>query len=1209
MNCRRIFLAAGLLFFCASAFAFAQGEGAPGTIKWSTERVRASLSSPALSSDGTIIYAGGSDGQLYAYDAETGDPVGTNELNHVLHLGGGTAYAPLVDADETVYVALSGGLLVAVTNGLTDDFQLAYGVKWRVRSPRAMVGSPVMDEDGVVYVGSLDHRLRAVRPDGSVSWTFQSGQDITSSPVLDPDGNINFGAGRSLFIVAPAGGQLSVTRGPAILGTPVVSEDGTIYFGSSDRYLYGVNGSGTNALRWRRGAGGAVRTSPAIGVTGNIFFGSDSRRVHCLNTNGVIPPGTSWPFQTKGVVRGDVAIGADGTIYVGADDRRLYAVTADGRQKWAPIETGGAVRSSPVIDGNGTIYFTSKDHRLYAVHDNAATGDFENAWPGFRRDAAHSARATTGNPYILHQPADVTITNGSKVEFSVFATAGAPLEYQWFLDGAEIDTSINPSAATATLRISSVDLRDEGIYTVEVSNEFGSLASEAAELTVLSRPQITSDLTNRFVNVGTTLRLEVGVLGLAPRTNVWRFNGALLTGQTNTSLVISNIQADHAGTYQLTASDSRGSVTSRLCAVTVVTNVLNRPAGDSIAAGHRFSAAVLTNALFTWGTDNSGQLGDGGTSTRNVAARVSTNESWLLVSAGGRGTNPSGAVVNGHALALRTDGSLWAWGVNTSGQLGTNNFADHRAPLRVGTGTNWVHAEAGAAHSVALRDDGTIWTWGANQFGQLGHGTSHSISSPSQMGPDSGWVEVRAGGHFTLARRVDGTIWGWGRNESAQLGDTVTNSSPVPVRIGTNSDWASISAGVSHSAGIRANGTLWNWGRHFGLATIRLETTTNLFKAPTQVGDTNNWTAVDAGYDHTLALNSDGQMFAWGANDIGQLGNETSGSAGNKTNDANQTLPVQIGATRSWAAVAAGWKHSVARASDGTLWAWGWNAHGQVGDQAGFTNHKAPVLVAFTNSAPVLTVQPSNAVVTVTSNATFTAAAIGAAPLAFQWRFNATNIAGATNLSLTLTNAQAANAGTYDVVVGNSSGTASSDRVTLTVLPYTNNPPGITQQPTNMTVTVSNTATFTVGVTGAPPLVLRWRFGTTILADETNASLVITNVQAAQDGVYSAIVTNHFGSVTSVFATLTVTANVAFAAAPKFGEVDTSPLVLRSTPGSNGVVISVRTLNTRPFVIEYRDSLSETNWRPLGTHRGSGVTTLRDTNAPGATRFYRARVP
>jgi hypothetical protein len=173
---------------------------------------------------------------------------------------------------------------------------------------------------------------------------------------------------------------------------------------------------------------------------------------------------------------------------------------------------------------------------------------------------------------------------------------------------------------------------------------------------------------------------------------------------------------------------------------------------------------------------------------------------------------------------------------------------------------------------------------------------------------------------------------------------------------------------------------------------------------------------------------------------------------------------------------------------------------------------------------PLIATQPHNQSVGVGSNAVFTVVAVGTAPLVYRWSFNGTNlmnnthIGGATSARLTVTNVIAADAGNYRVVVNNHQGSATSSNAVLTVLL----PPAITAQPTNQAVNPLNTATFSVTASGTVPLSFQWWFNGLVLPAQTNSSLILTNVQAANAGNYAVVVTNSYGSVTSAVATLTV---------------------------------------------------------------------------------------
>jgi alpha-tubulin suppressor-like RCC1 family protein len=284
-----------------------------------------------------------------------------------------------------------------------------------------------------------------------------------------------------------------------------------------------------------------------------------------------------------------------------------------------------------------------------------------------------------------------------------------------------------------------------------------------------------------------------------------------------------------------------------------------------------------------------------------------------------------------HTVTLRLDGSLWAWGDNAFGQLGDSTVVVRNAPVRIGTDTTWSAVAAGFYHTVALKADGTLWTWGDNTKGQLGDGlATFSRSVPARVGSDSNWTAVAAGDFHTLALKTDGSLWAWGDNTSGQVGDgsVVPGIQPLPVQIVlsaplTNNDWIVVAAGGGHSLARKANRTMWSWGFN-GAGQIGNGTNIDA-RAPLQLPPLTNadWVAVAAGQLQSLALKSDGTLRSWGNNTFGQLGNGTK---------LDSDVPVQENSqSTTWAAADMGDTHTLGRKSDGTLWAWGSNANGQLG--------------------------------------------------------------------------------------------------------------------------------------------------------------------------------------------------------------------------------------------------------------------------------------
>ena len=271
-------------------------------------------------------------------------------------------------------------------------------------------------------------------------------------------------------------------------------------------------------------------------------------------------------------------------------------------------------------------------------------------------------------------------------------------------------------------------------------------------------------------------------------------------------------------------------------------------------------------------------------------------------------------------------GTLWAWGENDYGQIGDKTMSDKNTPSQESTGaTNWSFIAVGRDHTVALKWDGTLWAWGRNWAGQFGDGSRSSKTTPSQESTGAtNWSAIATGYERTVALKSDGTLWAWGENDYGQLGDGTIVDKFTPTQESTGAtDWSAIATGFNHTVALKSDGTLWAWGRNrFGQIGDGSRVTETI---PTQESTwATNWSAIASGGYHTVALKSDGTLWAWGWNTNGQLGDGTK---------SEKTTPTQesTGAT-NWSAIASGGYHTVALKSDGTVWAWGENSFGQLGD-------------------------------------------------------------------------------------------------------------------------------------------------------------------------------------------------------------------------------------------------------------------------------------
>jgi len=366
---------------------------------------------------------------------------------------------------------------------------------------------------------------------------------------------------------------------------------------------------------------------------------------------------------------------------------------------------------------------------------------------------------------------------------------------------------------------------------------------------------------------------------------------------------------------------------------------------SAIHSGTSTHAAIdATGALYIWGSNATGQLGNNSVFTR-TGLRVLDNNSWNSVSVGAS-----------HVLAIRNNNQLYAWGGNASFQIGDNSSINKSSPILIDS-ASWLSVSAGINHSLAIksggglyawgsglfgqtgiitdiyswtqinagtnfvlgvRQDSTLWGYGLNTSGQLGDSTAATKSSPTQVGTTS-WSKISAGGSNALGITIDGKLFSWGSGSTFQLGDGTTINKSSPVQIGTSS-WSQITTGTAHSLAIDINGRLFGWGTSTAL---------NASTAPF------SWTVVSENTSHVAAVRSDGLLFVWGLNSSGQVGDNTT---------INKSSPVQIG-TSSWLTVSSGVDHTLAITSDYRLFAWGGNTGFQLGDNTTISK-SSPVLLS-----------------------------------------------------------------------------------------------------------------------------------------------------------------------------------------------------------------------------------------------------------------------
>jgi len=676
-----------------------------------------------------------------------------------------------------------------------------------------------------------------------------------------------------------------------------------VAIGAGANHSLAVCSDGTVAA-WGMGYDGQINVP--FNATNMVAVAGGLQNSLALRANGTV---LNW--GTNKISLTNAIAGLKNATGIGAGDSYYVALRADGTVlAWGSNDFGQT--NVPTYVNNAVAVAGGASHALALISD--------------------------GRPIITRQPVGGTSWVGRNFTLLATVTGTAPLACQWQVNGADI-----PGATNVTLVLSNLVLSNAGNYRLVVTNALGTAACIPVPLTVLGN----STLSFGNVPIAQTnyqankIQLGASVLGSGPLRYQWFFsntnmNFTTVAGATNNTLMLDPALAVQSGNYYIAVSNLIGGITSP-------------------------PANILVQFARAWGFQ----------SVSNPPVNVANA---IAIAAGGYNN------YYGHYFALGADGKLTSW-ANYTVYYGETNVS--------ALSNSFVTAiAAGYETSLALRSDGTVYAWGYGAYGQT--------NPPAGL---NNVVAIACGDYHDLALKSDGTIIAWGQNNYGEA----TNSLAA-----TNAAVA-IAAGTYHNLGLRADGTVFGWGyKNYGQLTIPAAAT--------------NVIAIAAGQYHSLALRANGTAIGWGNNSYGQT-----------------TIPAGLS---NVVAISASGSHSTLLRADGTVVALGYEYTGYASNMvpadlfnvcaiASGGDHDFGLLGT---RAPAFTIQPlSRAIFKGATNVVLAAKVVGVQPVAYQWRFNGTDIGGATNDMLTLTNLQFVQAGAYQLIASNAYGVVLSKPAKLVV--------------------------------------------------------------------------------------------------------------------------------------------------------------------------------
>ena len=710
-----------------------------------------------------------------------------------------------------------------------------------------------------------------------------------------------------LAVGAPLPSMATVYRISAGWNSLAVKEDGSLLTWGSD--VLGQLGIGTKAYRDQPGLvpglSGAVKV--LIGYRGQVVALKSDGTVWAwgVNSDGQLGDGTTASRPTPAPMKGwtgviDIATGSMQTIALRADGTVWSWGNSLGQSVAVPgltniVAIAGFAQHAMALKNDGTVW-------AWGWNSSGELGDGTEIY----RDA----------PVAVYGLKDVSAI-AAGLGFSVaLKRDGTVWTWGWNRSGQLGDqTQINRAIPARVEDLSSVVSISAGAYGVAAVTNDGKVRSWGS-------PRLES-LAN-LSDVKSVALSDGHAIGLNRNGTVWT------VGQNNEGQLGNGSTIDSS------------------------TPVVVPGIADAVAVAAEFgNSAVLKRdgTVWIWGGSHGPMLGVALTTNSSIPVGVTGLSNVTAASAG-----------YSHAVALKADGTVWAWGGNNKGALGDGSQVSRPTPSKVQGLSDVVSVAAQYDRSAALKADGTVWTWGGR--GQVEFAGDGSTSYPYDLEPTmltglTGIQAIALGRYHTLALKSNGTVWTWGNNASGQLGNGTKIDNMVPsvvpgltdvVAVAAGGDWIVEAGrwGGGYSVALKKDGSVWAWGDN-GFGQLGDGTYNNFSTSPVKVQVIGRVIAIAAGYSHTLALDSDGKLWAWGFNDRGQLG------LGAGAKGYVWTVPELVGT--GFIELAAGLDHGIALKRDGTLWSWGENVSGQLGDGT-LAERVAPVMVVNETGAGLLDLIP-----------------------------------------------------------------------------------------------------------------------------------------------------------------------------------------------------------------------------------------------------------